>query len=92
MIAAYAQEGSPLLSGYLLGEEHLQGQAAAVDVHHGDGHVILLGFRPQWRGPPRGTFRILFNAALFHGSVATNATGTVGFWERPEEEEGESTN
>ena len=92
VIAAYAQEGSPLLSGYLLGEEHLQGQAAAVDVHHGDGHVILLGFRPQWRGQPRGTFRVLFNASLFHGSVARNATGTEGFWERPEKEEGEDPN
>jgi len=93
VIASYAPEGSPLLSGYLLGEEHLQGQAAAVDVRLGEGHVILLGFRPQWRGQPRGTFRVLFNAVLFHGALAAETTGTEGFWEKPEQEgeEGDET-
>ena len=89
VIASYAPEGSPLLSGYLLGEEKLQGQAAAMDVSHGEGHVILLGFRPQWRGQPRGTFRVLFNSALFHGAVAAEATGTDNFWVKPEAEEEE---
>ena len=64
MLASYPADGSPLRSGYLLGEKYLQGKAAALDVRHGDGHVILLGFRPQWRGQPFGTFRVLFNALL----------------------------
>ena len=50
VLASYPADGSPLRSGYLLGEQYLQGKAAALDVKHGDGRVILLGFRPQWRG------------------------------------------
>jgi hypothetical protein len=65
VIARYAESGSPLLSGYLIGEKHLQGKAAALDAQVGDGHIILIGFRPTWRGQPFGTFRVLFNAALY---------------------------
>jgi len=70
VLARYQRTGSPLLSGYLLGETYLNGMAAALDVKLDEGHVILIGFRPQWRGQPFGTFRVLFNAALFTGSVA----------------------
>jgi hypothetical protein len=75
VLASYAEAGSPLVSGYLLGEHRLQGKAAALDVRHGEGHVILLGFRPQWRGQPWGSFRVLFNSVLFHGAVARSAGG-----------------
>ncbi len=73
MLAKYQTEGSPLLSGYLIGEKFLQGRAAALDVRLGNGHVVLIGFRPQWRGQPFGTFRMLFNAALYHGAIAAAA-------------------
>ena len=79
-LAKYAKAGSPLLSGYLLGEKHLQGNAAALDVKHGRGHVVLFGFRPQWRGQSFGTFRMVLNAALFGGELASSAKGTPGFW------------
>jgi zinc carboxypeptidase len=65
VLARYQESGSPLLSGYLIGETYLHGKAAAVDVPLGDGHVVLIGFRPEWRGQPFGTFKVLFNAALF---------------------------
>jgi hypothetical protein len=66
VLAKYMDSGSPLLSGYLIGEQYLNGKAAALDVELDAGHVILIGFRPEWRGQPFGTFKVLFNAALFH--------------------------
>jgi hypothetical protein len=67
VLAKYQDSGSPLLSGYLIGEKHLNGKAAALDVHLDNGHVVLLGFRPEWRGQPFGTFKVLFNAVLSAG-------------------------
>lgn len=65
ILAKYPDSGSPLLSGYLIGEKYLNGKAAALDVELDQGHIVLLGFRPQWRGQSFGTFRIVFNAALY---------------------------
>src|SRR5581483_9047894 len=42
VLARYGDTGSPLLSGYLIGEQHLHGKAAAVDVSLDRGHVVLL--------------------------------------------------
>jgi ribosomal protein S18 acetylase RimI-like enzyme len=91
VLAKYPEAGSPLLSGYLLGEEHLQGYAAALDVHHGDGHVILLAMRPQWRGQPFGNFRILFNAALYSAQLAGAAPDNSAFWTKPTPAAADST-
>ena len=88
-LATYSETGSPLRSGYMLGEEHLQGYAAALDVQHGDGHVVMLGFRPQWRGQSFGTFRVLFNALLYGGELAKAGYGDPDFWTAPVEEEDE---
>jgi hypothetical protein len=64
VLAVYPPSGSILLSGLLAGEQYLDGKAAALDVQLDRGHIILIGFRPQWRGQSFGTFRVLFNAVL----------------------------
>jgi Zinc carboxypeptidase len=64
VLARYQSAGSPLMSGYLLGEKLLNGKVAALNVRLDKGQVVLLAFRPQWRGQPFGTFRVIFNALL----------------------------
>jgi len=62
VLARYPRERSPLESGYLAGPERLEGKAAALDVNYGTGHIILLGFRPQWRGQSHGAYKFFMNA------------------------------
>ena len=90
VLAKYPAQGSPLVSGYLLGEEHLQGYASALEVRHGDGRVLLLGMKPQWRAQPFGSFRILFNAALYSSAVASQTPDNDAFWSPPQEAEEEA--
>jgi hypothetical protein len=58
-------------SGWLRGEEHLAGKAAAVEIrytplHEGEetGSLVLLGLRPQHRAQTHATFKLLFNALV----------------------------
>jgi hypothetical protein len=64
VLARYPRERSPLASGYLIGPDRLEGKAAALDVEVGKGHVILLGFKPQWRGQSHAAYKFFMNALL----------------------------
>ena len=61
-VATYPAAGNPLLSGWLLGGTKLNGKAALVDVKRGSGHVVLFGFRPQYRGQSVATYPLVWGA------------------------------
>ena len=61
VVARYAGR-SVLRSGWLLGEKHIAGKAALVEVALGTGRVVLFSFRPQHRGQTWGTFPLIFSA------------------------------
>jgi hypothetical protein len=61
-VATYQATGNPLLSGWLLGGAKLNGKAALVDAKHGKGHVVLYGFRPQYRGQSVSTYPLIWGA------------------------------
>lgn len=64
VIARYPDDASPLLSGWILGDQLIRGKAALVEAKLGKGRVIMFGFRPQYRAQSLATFPLLFNAIL----------------------------
>jgi hypothetical protein len=83
VLAKFANDSTVLRSGFLNGPEYIRGFAAALDVKHDAGHLVLLAFQPQWRGQPQGTFRTVFNSLFFGRAVAAGATPNAGFWTSP---------
>jgi len=55
-------EPNPLLSGFLLHGERLQGKAALVEAQLGRGRVVLFGFRPQYRAQSWATYVPFLNS------------------------------
>jgi len=61
VVARYGS-GDPLLSGWVLGGEHVAGQPAILTAEVGTGSVVLFGFQPNYRAQTLGTWPLLFNA------------------------------
>ncbi|WP_323756928.1 M14 metallopeptidase family protein [Roseivirga sp.] len=61
-VARYASKDL-LMSGWAMGEdEHLANTSAMLKVGYGTGNLVLFGFSPQFRGQPRGTYKLIFNS------------------------------
>jgi Zinc carboxypeptidase len=69
---------APLLSGWILGGNLLKGTSVIAEENVGKGHLILFGFRPQYRAISEVTYKFLFNALLYSSSqpstISNNAT------------------
>jgi hypothetical protein len=66
-----------LVSGWTLGgDEYLAGRTAAAQAAVGDGEVVLFAFEPHFRGQPRNTFKLLFNALM--GASTEGLPGGTG--------------
>ncbi|MBL7167506.1 peptidase M14 family protein [Candidatus Bathyarchaeota archaeon] len=61
VVATYP-EREMLESGWLIGEGQLKRKAAMVVARHGEGKVVLIGFRPQHRAQTHGTYKLVFNS------------------------------
>jgi len=60
-VASYASEDL-LMSGWILGENHIAGKTAVAVAKYGKGDIVLFAFRPQHRGQSFATFPLIFNA------------------------------
>lgn len=69
-ILAMYPKSNPLLSGWLMGEKRIEGKVAAVSVPFGEGRIVLIGFRCQFRGQPENTFPLLFNSLFVPAASA----------------------
>jgi hypothetical protein len=76
VIARFAKKNL-LMSGWEVGaDRHLGGTPAVVRLPLGNGSIVMINFRTQFRDQARGTFKLLFNALLLPRSATATSTST----------------
>jgi hypothetical protein len=68
---------NPLLSGWIQGANFLKGNSVIAQQNVGKGHLILFGFRPQYRAISEVTYKFLFNALLYSASQPVAVSSAV---------------
>jgi len=63
-IVRYASDDL-VLSGWARGEGFLAGQSGLTEIRTGDGALVLIGFRTQFRAQARATLKFLFNCLYY---------------------------
>ena len=67
-----------LMSGWANGTEHIEGKTAMARGRHGASQVVVYGFRPQFAGQPRGTYKLIFQRSPCRdGCRMTRESGSV---------------
>ena len=61
-VAARYGSGDPLLSGWVMGGDHIAGRPAIHEADIGAGSLVLFGFQPNYRAQTMATWPLLFNA------------------------------
>ena len=76
VLARYPKETNPLESGLLLHPDAIEVTAAALEIAYGKGHIVLFGFKPQFRGQSHATYKYLFNELYVfdHPALPTEPT------------------
>ncbi len=69
MISFNADHRELLISGMLVGGDELAGTPAVVDAPMGDGHFVLFGINPMWRGETQGSYPLVFNAIMHYDNL-----------------------
>jgi hypothetical protein len=75
-VAAFDTD-NPLLSGWIQGGNFLKGNSAIAQQNFGKGHLILFGFRPQYRAISEVTYKFLFNALLYSASQSATVSSAT---------------
>lgn len=76
-VASFSTD-TPLLSGWVQGGELLKGTSVIAQQNVGKGHLILFGFRPQYRAISEVSYKFLFNALLYSSSKGVSLAQDAG--------------